>query len=1359
MKLLDQYDGSETPFEGDRTLLLRGLPAGIRVLHAKIHLSPVDMSGGVDPFTETITLTGNRGDWGAIKAASADWVEVNFHARRTLARVKGSNLHNTTLQVDLGGAYVEINDKGALMAPDGTPYTLSGDEQRLPGLTVVKFKLSNTGASPNIREIVVRSAPSNVSIRLGNLAPFWTQVGEITTPQSSTDFAQVLQAFISGQEASNGFYRLPFTLHSDTLARLSITVEIEYLFETTLLPAGLNEMSLPFDYGGVANIDEGVLQVALPPNAQVIPRRTTASVIGAFDESRIVYGPLGSTDAPGEALISPSSTQAQPIKLSENTGTTAIDLLLAAVTRTVRLQLDLREDLDGKPAGASLLTGNVEFTLDRESAGQATWISVPLPQEFQFQAQKSILYWLVMQSLEGEVVWSVKAADTDTPGLQNTRNGGLSWRLSSIEDITAPLAALFRLRYQPDRYQIPIELEIGSGTGAQRVKLDRFQPLGRVEFTLDLPEVAEAFNDYLQQAGPAGCIEAEHIADGAFNNWSRLGNELVSPASAALQHRPHAMVEAPDGLLTYVAATNTSTTYLEIFRATSGTVSPPISLGSFIAPDYALSISPDGQRLYLLTLETESRLTVFNTATGALEGEAFFIPDGAATGMTLSPDGARLYVAQYPDTEYESTGSEHFGVIRVYATADLAGVGGGPNTLQSINLGRKMNPRAIRAASSESGSSFLYVLVCDVADDQQCQIQRYETDHHTLVGTPLDVGKGDGALAIAPCGRRAVATNASANDASLNIIDLWQWKSEGAAMPLAEQPQALAITPDGKRAYVVFRHDNDKSRTTIMAIDLDQRRKSGSLVLDGIARDIALPPNGDRLHLLLSGGIKQLASIKTSICTPLEWAVTTGRATRLCFPAPFGNVVALGVSELGTTPIATTLAQVTPITSGCTTPFRFSFWGIATELDAVAEIAWMSEACEPLQSEQIPIEVLERENNGGIITDATSMPSAADMVLHSKRLTPPQGATQAEVRFKTAGGIAIIDKASLRVTAEATTNSELRLDAKGQPFNWTQQPGTRTGLTITTQGDGVQLSNTGSETISLIQASRITPDQAFELQFHGRAVDIFSEDSPPTVELHWLDSGNASLDTDISLAISSTDFERHAAAGTVPSQADQAEVRITLPPQTTLIAKHVSLRQQEPTAVPVGFLSHAPGELSISQGRVVYDLGEPTPPPVPSTGLCAPKQPKPTQARYACFCGVCEAVHEITAATPATTPAGRPAIAGTCGACGSSMINLGGQLDYRAPNIAFLERKFMPRKRKPETERVSAVLQPPKKYKASRITRVKGIGEARAQKLARAGITSIRKLAAIEPEDVQRILKTISMAQANQFVEEAKSLS
>lgn len=1349
MKLLDRYDGSDSPFEGDLTLWLRGLPEDARIVTATIHLTPIDPSGGADPFTETITFTGSRADWGATKATGSDWVEVDFHARRTLAGVKGSGLNTATLQIDLGGAYVEINDRGAIKTPADMAFTLTGDEATLPGLTLNKFKLSGIGPGPDVQKVVLRSAPSNVGLHLGDLPPFWRHPGELTAPQSSNDFARVLQAYLADLQPENGYYAIPLRLHSDTIGRLSVSVSIDYLHMAALLPAGLGEVSLPFDYATVANTEAGLLQVALPANAKVAPGETGARVIGAFDDTRIVYGPLGAVADTVEIPVSPTATQAQPIGLSEALSATAVDLLLAAVTRSVQLQLDLREDLDGKPAGASLLTKNVTFTLDRQTAGQATWTSVPLPQEFLFGAAPASRYWLVIQSQEGEAVWSARPADAAAgPGLQNSNNGGLSWRVSKMPTAAAPLSGLFRLRRRPDRYQIPVVLEVGSGGGAQRIGLERFQPLGRVEFDLNLAEVAEAFNDYLAQATPTACLGAEHLADGAFDDWSRLGEELTAPAFAALQHRPLAIVVAPDGLLTYVAATNTSTTYLEIFQAASGTVRPPISLGSFIAPFFALSISPDGQRLYLLTLEAESRLAVFDAATGALQGEAFSIPDGEATGMALSPDGTRLYVAQYP-----YTGGENTGKIRVYATAQLGGKDTtGPDPLLTIDIGERVNPRAIRVASSESGSPYLYVLARDETAAQQCQVQRYETDHHTLAGAPLTVGKGGGALAVAPCGRRAVVANA---DATLNIIDLRQWKTEGAAMTLAAQPRALALAPDGERAYVVSRHDNDKSSTTLIAIDLDQRRQSGSLVLDGVARGIALSPQGDRLYLPLSGETDRLASVKTSSFAPIEWAVTAGRVAAACYPPPFGRVAVLGIAEAGEAPVATTLAQVTAVAGVCPSSYRFSFWGIATRLDAYAEVTWLDGECADLQSTRVAIKVLAAGTESG---SPYSFPTASDLVPHTANLTPPAGATQAEVRFVTAAGIAVVDRVSLRATAEVTNNPELNLDAAGLPYQWTTDSDTA-DWDINAISGGVRLGNTSADSVALVQTVPITPERPFELDVQGYAVEVFSPDSLPEVGIRWSDSAGQPVGTEITLAISPQDFEHHAAAGSPPAQATQAEVHITLPPRTSLQISQVSLRQPAITPVPVAFLSQAPGELSVSQARVVFDLADTKLAEPPIGGLCHPRLPKPaqgTQSRHACFCGVCASVQEMVGTKPVKTHAGRPAEVGTCGACGSSVARLGGQLGPTAPVISSISRSLFARVRRPTPARIAAPTdRREKRTGVASLTRINGIGKSRAKELMDTGITSIRKLANLSPEQLKGIVKNISLKQAAVIIEEA----
>jgi DNA-binding beta-propeller fold protein YncE len=890
MKLLDHYDGSELPFEGDLTLTLRSLPQGARINSAKIRLTPVDASGGTDPFTESIAFTGNSGTWNATKAANADWVEVDFHDRRTLVSVQGSHLTNSTLQIDLGGAYVEINDKGAIKTPGDNDFLVNGNGSLLPGLTVNKFKLTSASASPDIHTVIVRSAPANVQLRLADLAPAWSYVGDMTTAQTTPDLAEVLQATLADLELDNSYYILPISLHSDTIARFQVTVEIDYVLETALLPADLSEVTLPYAYNTIANSEEGLLQVALPANAKVLPRDTAAKVIGAFEDTRIVYGALGTVSAQGEALISPALTQAQPLALDKPLAATAVDLLLASVTRTARLRLDVREDLDGKPAGASLLTGNVEVHLDRESASQATWTSVDLPREFQFKAQNEMQYWVVIQSLEGEAVWSVSPISPGGLGMQSTDNGGLSWRLSQVRSIGGAITGRLRLRRVPERYQVPVELSIGEGDQAQRVKLDRFQPLGRVDFELNIPEMADAFNNYLRQASAAACFEAEHIADGEFNQWLRSGTELADTTTTIpLTFEPTRVAVTPDGSAAYVAtleslvSTSIGTTHLEKIVTTSNTartldVQAP---GSAIA----LNFSPNGDRLYLLTATAESALTIIDTN----DDHLIRTTDLGALGvsdMAVNPDGSRLYVAQY---------SKNFGSIRPYDTSQFTAVAA------DIVIGAGLAPLAVTVSAMGTARTFLYVLVNEVTLQGhniygQNLLYRYDTDRHMLAGAPLRLGRGGGDLTIASCGQLAIVSNV--DDNSLNVVDLEQWKVIGSAIDVNAEVEGVVLSPDCARAYGYY---IGESASFITAADTRQRRKIHEKDITGFIRDIAIGPNGDQLYVAVHDN--SLAIIATAPSAPLEWTVAAGRATHLCYPSPFGNVAVLGVSELNTDPV------------------------------------------------------------------------------------------------------------------------------------------------------------------------------------------------------------------------------------------------------------------------------------------------------------------------------------------------------------------------------------------------------------------------------------------------------------------------
>lgn len=530
MKLSHTFPGANAPFEGNRRLLLQGLPAGAQILSTRLTVMPVPNPATGELFVEQINFQPgfNTGDWGTSKTIGPDWVEVDFHNRRTLHEVDGtSNGANIpTLQADMGGAWVRVSEDGTLQS-DGTTFDVPVNESGgapLPGLTVFRFRL-NHNLFVDVTRIDVLSVPANVSLSLEGLAPFWTQVGEMTEAKEVPDFSDLLQAFLETAEVENGFYVLPLLLHSDTIARLDVNIEIEYVREEKVLPDHLSEVRLPYDYSSMPDTQEGLLQVRLPAGARVIPEGTTASVFGAFQASRVQFGSTGVVDAPALVPVAPGRAQAQPFSVTEETPATAVDVLLAAVTRTARVELNILPDSDGKPFDDPLLERPITIDLNRDTAGTLTWLSAPLSREFLFRPQTEevpvtpIRYWIVLHALEGEVVWGVDTVVEDTIGLQFSESQGLAWRQTTDPNVPAPLEAMFRLRHTPATFQMPVAFQVGAEASAKRVSLDRFQPLGRVDFALNGIDMADAFNAYVDEAPPPTCPIVEHLENGAFDDW------------------------------------------------------------------------------------------------------------------------------------------------------------------------------------------------------------------------------------------------------------------------------------------------------------------------------------------------------------------------------------------------------------------------------------------------------------------------------------------------------------------------------------------------------------------------------------------------------------------------------------------------------------------------------------------------------------------------------------------------------------------------------------------------------------------------------------------------------------------------
>ena len=495
MKLSTVYEGSGDPFEGDYTIWLRGLPLGARATRATVKLIPA-LSTGTTSFLETFVFNGstpdqndlNADDWGITKTAPSSFIEVDFHARRTLALVTGTG-GGATLQVNLGGAYFPVADDGTFTPGTQWPITLSADTSApLPGLTVNKFKLSQATGDINnltITKVTIRSVPTNLTVKLGQTPPFWVRVGELATAETSPDFADVLNSFLLTASKENGYYQIPIVIHSDTLARLDIELNIDYVLEQAVLPPHLPEVTFPYNFSTLPGLDEKLTTVALPRQALPVTGRSTAQIRGEFLPTRVRKGNIGEEPQIFPVRVAPDCSLAQAFQSEMEIALTGIDIPLANTqTGLAGMNITLQADADGKPFGDVLLHADVR--VEKPLPGQSSWGSATLSSPFRILRGER--YWLVLQSLVGEAYWNAIAGSLEIPTLQSSRDGGLSWRAATAAGAPAMLSALFRLRDQPDRFSIPVQLQIGKGPSAVRRRLDEYAPLGRIEFNFDFAE-------------------------------------------------------------------------------------------------------------------------------------------------------------------------------------------------------------------------------------------------------------------------------------------------------------------------------------------------------------------------------------------------------------------------------------------------------------------------------------------------------------------------------------------------------------------------------------------------------------------------------------------------------------------------------------------------------------------------------------------------------------------------------------------------------------------------------------------------------------------------------------------------------
>lgn len=1380
MKLSRRFPGQNNPFEGDRTLMIGGLPQGARIETARVTLTPVASSNGA-LFEERISFNGvGVGSFGATKVSGVGAVEVDFHARRTLGRVLGSGLLNANLLVDLGGLFVEINQRGAVRTPGENNLFALGADGVLPGLTANKFKLNApplTAPNMDVSQVTVRSVPTNVSLRLGQLAPFWTRVGEMTTSASSTDFAEVLQTFLADAEVENGFYVLPLTIHSDLVARLDVDLEVAYVAQQSLLPNGLNETKLAFDYSTTADAQSPNthIEVTLPVGARVLPDGTNGRVLGSFDDSRIVYGPTGVIAAAAAVNVSADASQAQPYIPAANVTASAIDLLLKVTPPGAVLNLNLRADFDGKPDATPLLPQSVELQLNEERDQAARWVSAELPLEFQFKQGER--YWLVLQAVNGTVAWSanpVAPNALEQTGLHLTNTGGLSWRKSRADGQSGALDALFRLRHTPAQFTMPLEIEVGVGAAARRVSLERFAPLGRIDFTLDVPEFAQAINSAAAEAEATACSTLEHLANPNFEEWLRIGNDLQPLRTLSLPPSvtgASAIDIAASGEWGYVVMGDSEgLALLHVLDPICAEVRQTVPLGPMRPFD--LVIQPDETRAYL-SAGFQGEIYLIDTATHT----PLNIPlrlRGRAMRLAVAPDGRTLYATEsFIDDVNEST--VQMARVQVMDTALLEQLDRGQidlftnNPFREIVLDNEVEP--VDLALSSDGRQ-LYVAIQDTDSSAQSgRVHIFDTSTLQAIGAPIEFADGTpSAIAMAPDGRTlavALESVVGENSGALRMIELNR-RTVVRDLSIEFNPVDLLFSPDGSRIFVI-----EQEVGNLAVVDVASRTVERVLNSDNpIGQRLAIAPQGDMLFVT-NRDQPSLTTLQIGLRAPTEWAQTSGNVSLVCLPEPHHLAALLGQRrQTLQTPSASAIAQVTAATGGCA--YAFSFWGLASAAGARAEVIWRGTGCDAQRVDEIQIQVLENRFTNrpspvaqpvGVIGGAAAASGATvELALHRLETVAPTSAVQAEVRFYAPpGALAVIDNVALRGATDLLTNSDLRQIADDALVGWTLEPADAPTAFLSVTADGLLFDNRGVNEAALVQTLTLDQNTRFQLTVAASATLGVQARMHPFVELNWLTAQGTLASTPVLIEVMTDDTGDKRVEVTRPSTATQAELRLTAPAHTSLLLQQVGLRALQTVTVPVNFVAQSPGELVVRNLTVAYDVGEVLPPLPPEGGLCTPSLAGPRVGKSAeecCFCPCCQAETEFVAPRPVATPAGNPAQIGRCINCGTQLIRMGGSAAAARPSsLAMFQPRRMVAERAAIVRRVAAPLTffQPEPLRLPPLTAISGIGEARAAQLAEIGIVSVVRLATATPDEIAA-LRGVSNEMAIGFIRAAQRL-
>jgi YVTN family beta-propeller protein len=176
-----------------------------------------------------------------------------------------------------------------------------------------------------------------------------------------------------------------------------------------------------------------------------------------------------------------------------------------------------------------------------------------------------------------------------------------------------------------------------------------------------------------------------------------------------------------------------------------------------------------------------------------------------------------------------------------------------------------------------------------------------ETGTNQVVGSPIAVGTNPISVAITPDGRKAFVVNMTGD--SVSVIET-ATRSVVKTIPLTADAERIAISPDGKTAYVTVEGDEH-----VFVIDTETNGITGSFAVAPEASAVAFTPDGK--HAYVGSNLEAISVVETAAQKVVGNPISVGGfPTAIAFTPNGGTAYVTVAGVNGVAVIDTALGQV-----------------------------------------------------------------------------------------------------------------------------------------------------------------------------------------------------------------------------------------------------------------------------------------------------------------------------------------------------------------------------------------------------------------------------------------------------------------